>query len=75
MSCPECEAQRSQYGFTLDIGGIYMTKVPEVKSCCAVEVEVKDFDSLTVTLIYKDKEYKMKKRQFMMSSWRKYDSY
>lgn len=75
MSCPECEAQRAVYGFTLQKGGIYMSKVPEIKACCAVKVQVTDFDSLKVYFTNNGKAYEMPKKQFMSSSWRVYDSY
>lgn len=73
MSCPECEAQRAKYGFILEVGATYMTKVPEIKNCCAVPVEVIAFDSLNVAFTNNKKVYKMNKRQFMQNSWRKYD--
>lgn len=75
MSCPECEAQRAVYGFTLQKNGVYMTKVPEVKACCPVKVQVTDFDSLKVYFSYANKQYIMPKKQFMSTSWRVYDSY
>lgn len=74
-SCPECDAQRAVYGFVLEVGGTYMTKVPEIKNCCPVEVVVTDIDSLKVYFTHKDKNYEMNKRKFLSSSWRKYDSF
>jgi hypothetical protein len=52
-----------------------MTKVPEVKQCCAVEVEVTAIDSLKVTFKYKDKTFSKPKNEFLRTSWRKYDSF
>lgn len=75
MACPECEAQKMIYGFSLEKNQYYMTKVPEILNCCAVRVLVTDFDSITVFFKHKDKEYKMPKKQFMKSSWRVYDSF
>lgn len=75
MACPECEAQRAIYGFVLEVGGTYMTKVPEIKACCPVEVEVTYISSLKVEFTYKGKEYSMGKKDFLSSSWRKYESF
>jgi len=75
MSCPECEAQRAVYGFTLQVNGVYMTKVPEVKACCPVKVKVTNFDSLKVYFTHNNKAFEMPKKQFMATSWRVYDSY
>ena len=73
--CPECEKQRILYGFCLQVGGQYMTKVNEIMACCAVPTTVTAFDTLTVTFTYKGEEYKMNKKEFLAKSWRKYDSY
>lgn len=75
MACPECEAQRLVYGFSLEVGGKYMTQANEIKSCCAVPTEIIAIDTLTVTFKHKDKTYKMNKKEFLAKSWRKYDSY
>ncbi len=75
MACPECEAQKLIYGFALEKNGEYMTKVPEVKKCCAVKVKVYDYDSLTVYFTCNGKQYTMNKKEFMKSSWRVYDSF
>lgn len=74
-NCAECDAQRNEYGFALEVGGTYMTKVPEVKACCPVEVTVTDITTLKVRFTYKDKKFEMPKKQFLESSWRKYESY
>lgn len=75
MACPECEAQRAVYGFVLEVGGTYMTKVEEIKACCPVEVEVTEITTLDVKFTHKGKTYKMNKKKFLSSSWRKYDSF
>lgn len=75
MACPECEAQKLIYGFALEKNQYYMTKVPEIKQCCAVKVKVVDYDSLTVYFTCNDKQYQMIKKDFMKSSWRVYDSF
>ena len=35
--CPNCYGDLKRYGFTLEIGGVYMTMVKEIKTCCAVK--------------------------------------
>lgn len=75
MACPECEAQRSKYGFALEDGNFYMTKVPEVKACCPVKVYVERHNATQVFFTCENKEYVMEKTLFMKSSWRLYDSY
>lgn len=75
MSCPECEAEKAVYGFVLKKNCEYMTKLKEIRTCCPVKVKVIDFDSLTVKMTYRDKEFIMPKKQFMTTSWRVYDSY
>lgn len=74
--CPNCRNDRAVYGFTLEDGGIYMTKVKEVKVCCAVKVRLISHTASEVTFEVEGKDgvYKKTRKDFMTSSWRDHSS-
>lgn len=77
--CPECDKKNKsdydRYGFILHDGYYYWTKIPEIRTCCAVKVQLITHDALTVTLSVNNKEYIKNRNDFMKSSWRDIDSY
>ena len=52
--CPECEkrnqSEKERFGFNIVDGYYYWTKIPEVKACCPVKVQVIESTSKTVTV-------------------------
>ena len=70
--CPNCYGDLKRYGFTLEVDGVYMTMVKEIKTCCAVKVKVTKFNTTEVTFIAEDndKTYTKSRKDFMTSSWR-----
>lgn len=78
MPCPHCPTPQSdqmKYGFTLNRGAVYWTKINEVKTCCAVKVTLIDYTNATVTVECEGKQYTKQRKDFMESSWRDIDSY
>lgn len=69
--CPNCRNDRAVYGFTLENGKIYMTKVKEIKTCCAVKVKLISHTASEVTFEAEEnhKIYTKTRTDFMKSSW------
>ena len=79
MSCPNCHGfpqnDQMKYGFTLNRGATYWTKIPEVKTCCPIKVTLVDYTNSSVTVEFNEKQYTKSRKDFMESSWRDIDSY
>lgn len=77
--CPECEKRRKtdleKYGFNIVEGAYYWTKIPEIKDCCPVKVQLVGSTSNTVTITINNKTYTKDRTEFLKSSWRDYDAY
>lgn len=77
--CPECErlrqTEKEKYGFNIVIGCYYWTKIPEVKACCPVKVQVVESTAKTVTVTIKNKTFTKDRTEFLKSSWQDYDSF
>lgn len=69
--CPNCHNDKAKYGFILERGGIYMTMVKEIKTCCAVKVKLIDYNASEVKFEAEDnhKIYTKQRTDFMTSSW------
>lgn len=77
--CPECEriyqSEKEKYGFNIVDGCYYWTKIPEVKACCPVKVQVVESTSRTVTVTVNGKTFTKDRTDFLKSSWRDYESF
>ena len=77
--CPECErlyqSEKEKYGFNIVDGHYYWTKIPEVKVCCPVKVQVVESTSRTVTVTVNGKTFTKDRTDFLKSSWRDYESF
>lgn len=77
--CPECErlyqSEKEKYGFNIVDGCYYWTKIPEVKACCPVKVQVIESTSRTVTVTVNGKTFTKDRTDFLKSSWRDYESF
>ena len=77
--CPECErlyqSEKEKYGFNIVDGHYYWTKIPEVKTCCPVKVQVVESTSRTVTVTVNGKTFTKDRTDFLKSSWRDYESF
>lgn len=77
--CPECErlyqSEKEKYGFNIVDGYYYWTKIPEVKVCCPVKVQVVESTSRTVTVTVNGKTFTKDRTDFLKSSWRDYESF
>lgn len=77
--CPECErlyqSEKEKYGFNIVDGCYYWTKIPEVKACCPVKVQVVESTSRTVTVTVNGKTFTKNRTDFLKSSWRDYESF
>ncbi len=77
--CPECErlyqSEKEKYGFNIVDGYYYWTKIPEVKACCPVKVQVVKSTSRTVTVTVNGKTFTKDRTDFLKSSWRDYESF
>ena len=77
--CPECErlyqCEKEKYGFNIVDGCYYWTKIPEVKACCPVKVQVVESTSRTVTVTVNGKTFTKDRTDFLKSSWRDYESF
>ena len=77
--CPECErlyqGEKEKYGFNIVDGYYYWTKIPEVKACCPVKVQVIESTSRTVTVTVNGKTFTKDRTDFLKSSWRDYESF
>lgn len=77
--CPECErlyqSEKEKYGFNIVDGYYYWTKIPEVKVCCPVKVQVVESTSRTVTVTVNGKTFTKDRTDFLRSSWRDYESF
>ena len=77
--CPECErlyqSEKEKYGFNIVDGYYYWTKIPEVKACCPVKVQVVESTSRTVTVTVNGKIFTKDRTDFLKSSWRDYESF
>ena len=77
--CPECERRNKsdleKYGFFIQEGCYYWTKIPEVKACCPVKVQVVESSAKTVTMTINGKTFTKDRTDFLKSSWRDYDSF
>lgn len=77
--CPECErlyqSEKEKYGFNIVDGCYYWTKIPEVKACCPVKVQVVESTSRTVTVTVNGKTFTKDRTDFLRSSWRDYESF
>lgn len=77
--CPECErlyqSEKEKYGFNIVDGYYYWTKIPEVKACCPVKVQVIESTSRTVTVTVNGKTFTKDRTDFLRSSWRDYESF
>lgn len=69
--CHNCYGDLKRYGFTLEVGGVYMTMVKEIKTCCAVKVKLIDYNASEVKFEAEDnhKIYTKQRTDFMTSSW------
>ena len=69
--CPNCYGDLKRYGFTLEVGGVYMTMVKDIKTCCAVKVKLLSYTASEVKFIAEEnhKEYTKSRKDFMTSSW------
>ena len=77
--CPECErlyqSERERFGFNIVDGNYYWTKIPEVKACCPVKVQVVESTSRTVTVTVNGKTFTKDRTDFLKSTLRDYDSF
>lgn len=77
--CPECERRNrsdlAKYGFSLHDGYNYWTIIKEVRSCCAIKVQLESHDATSVTVSYNGNLYTKDRGEFMKSSWRDIDSF
>lgn len=77
--CPECErrniSEKERFGFNIVDGYYYWTKIPEVRTCCPVKVQVVESTSKTVTVTIDGKTFVKDRLDFLKSSWRDYDSF
>ena len=77
--CPECDrlyqSEKEKYGFNIVDGCYYWTKIPEVKACCPVKVQVVESTSRTVTVTVNGKTFTKDRTDFLKSSWRDYESF
>lgn len=77
--CPECErlyqSEKEKYGFNIVDGCYYWTKIPDVKACCPVKVQVVESTSRTVTVTVNGKTFTKDRTDFLKSSWRDYESF
>lgn len=74
--CPACDKRDfDKYGFVLEDGQYYMTTDKTIKSCCAVKVKLISHSNATIVYEYEGKTYSKTYKDFMISSWRDYDSF
>ena len=77
--CPECErlyqSEKEKYGFNIVDGYYYWTKIPEVKACCPVKVQVVESTSRTVTVTVNGKTFTKDRTDFLKSLLLDYESF